>query len=180
MPIDTWRLHRPVWVDPNYSLFALLNEFQTGSCHLAFVSRDPDAARHSCANDAPPTGAGAAIGIITLEDIFEEILTEEISDEADVSRAENVVRSALKEAQRVRAAKRLQKQGRVSSAGAGGGDEGDGPPPALQAITSWVSTNFLPSPFPKTASSSGKKKSTFSERGQSPKAPSAVGVKELV
>ena len=35
-------LYTPVWVGPSHSLFELLNEFQTGSCHMAFVSKARD------------------------------------------------------------------------------------------------------------------------------------------
>ena len=60
---------------PGDSLFKLINEFQTGSCHMAFVAHDPAAARQAISMGQPPQGRGSAIGIITLEDIIEEILT---------------------------------------------------------------------------------------------------------
>lgn len=82
MPVSSLRAHAPVWVGPEDSLFALLNTFQQGHAHMAFVSRQPDLARQAIpARGEWPKGKSACIGVITLEDIIEEILTEEIYDE---------------------------------------------------------------------------------------------------
>ncbi|KAJ1457732.1 hypothetical protein M885DRAFT_481126 [Pelagophyceae sp. CCMP2097] len=80
--LSALRMYAPVWIGPNHSLFELLNEFQTGSTHMAFV-RGED-------------GDGAPVGIITLEDIIEEILTEEIYDESDKNVARDVLARFLR------------------------------------------------------------------------------------
>ncbi|KAJ9063874.1 hypothetical protein DSO57_1036351 [Entomophthora muscae] len=53
------------------SLFDLLNSFQEGASHMAIVME-------SDADDALP------VGIVTLEDVIEELIQEEILDETDV------------------------------------------------------------------------------------------------
>ena len=72
-----------LWTGEDHSLFELLNEFQTGSSHMAFVSKDPAASRARCDAGEALDGDARLLGIITLEDICEEILTEEIYDETD-------------------------------------------------------------------------------------------------
>ncbi|KAJ1458395.1 hypothetical protein M885DRAFT_512796 [Pelagophyceae sp. CCMP2097] len=72
LPVRETGATRPaVWVRPDESLFDLLNTFQTGTSHIAFVSAGPGT---------------PMLGVITLEDILEEIMTEEIWDETDVPR----------------------------------------------------------------------------------------------
>ena len=80
--------HTPAWAGPTTNLFELLQLFKSGRCHMAFVSRNPELAQAALERGLAPSGSAAAIGIITLEDILEEILTEEIVDESDVRSAE--------------------------------------------------------------------------------------------
>jgi metal transporter CNNM len=56
---------------PDLSLLSTLNYFQTGRSHMLLVSQHP----------GEPKGA---MGIVTLEDVVEELIGEEIIDETDV------------------------------------------------------------------------------------------------
>eukprot|EP00768_Dysnectes_brevis_P000125 gnl/Dysnectes_brevis/1027_a1145_2159.p1 GENE.gnl/Dysnectes_brevis/1027_a1145_2159~~gnl/Dysnectes_brevis/1027_a1145_2159.p1 ORF type:complete len:466 (-),score=167.83 gnl/Dysnectes_brevis/1027_a1145_2159:107-1504(-) len=62
-------------------LYDALNVFQTGRSHMAVVITPP---------------AGLAAGIITLEDVLEELLQEEIYDEADVQKQAREARVLVK------------------------------------------------------------------------------------
>jgi len=55
---------------PSINCFQALDYFQTGRAHLLLLSKTPGI-------------SGGAIGVITLEDIIEEIISEEIVDETD-------------------------------------------------------------------------------------------------
>ncbi|KAJ2934995.1 hypothetical protein H1R20_g2114, partial [Candolleomyces eurysporus] len=55
---------------PNINCFQALDYFQTGRAHLLLISETPGK-------------VGGALGVITLEDIIEEIISEEIVDETD-------------------------------------------------------------------------------------------------
>jgi metal transporter CNNM len=82
-PVRTLPLRQPIVVSPTGSLLELINVFQEGRSHMAIVSPCPDLTRQALRSNKPLEGRIAPIGIITLEDLFEEILQEEIYDEHD-------------------------------------------------------------------------------------------------
>jgi len=71
-PVDKCKLVQLPSVNKTMPLFSMLDCFQTGKSHMAVVLDDKD-------NITP-------LGIITLEDVIEELIQEEIEDEADLLR----------------------------------------------------------------------------------------------
>ena len=76
-----WR--EPLIVSPNYRLLEMLALFRKGYCHLAFISNDALTARNNLRMGLPQDNRSEFIGIVTLEDLVEEILQDEIVDETD-------------------------------------------------------------------------------------------------
>ena len=88
-PISSMELRRPSCIPSDMHLVDVINHFQAsggrgrGGLHLAVVCLRPDEANGALERgESIPSGAGV-VGIITLEDVVEELLQEEIYDEAD-------------------------------------------------------------------------------------------------
>ncbi|OQR96088.1 hypothetical protein ACHHYP_17021 [Achlya hypogyna] len=111
-PIKNLTLRKPLVVSPDLGCYALLNQFQRGRGHFALVTAQT-AYVESClrANvDVDPARASIT-GIVTIENILEELLQEEIQDETDVVDSctgqgnSELRRARLREAGMIRAAK---------------------------------------------------------------------------
>mmetsp|Transcript_24979 Transcript_24979/g.38875 ORF Transcript_24979/g.38875 Transcript_24979/m.38875 type:complete len:184 (+) Transcript_24979:836-1387(+) len=70
VPVAECPIRRFPTVPSNMPLYDILNIFQTGKSHMATV--------------LDPTDQLSIVGIITLEDVLEELIQEEIIDETDV------------------------------------------------------------------------------------------------
>ncbi|KAG9290949.1 hypothetical protein G9A89_011099 [Geosiphon pyriformis] len=71
LPVRDFALGSLPETSPDTSCLDILNFFQEGRSHMVLVSDDPG-------------GEGGALGVLTLEDVIEELIGEEIIDETDV------------------------------------------------------------------------------------------------
>ncbi|KAL3230233.1 Protein MAM3 [Nakaseomyces bracarensis] len=71
LPISSFPLATLPETSPNTSCLNILNYFQEGKSHMCIVSERPGS-------------SNGAIGVVTLEDVIEELIGEEIVDESDV------------------------------------------------------------------------------------------------
>lgn len=83
-PLETLPLFKPLCVSPKINMVDLLNIFQKGKeGHMALVCTRPSVAE-KCLDDGKPVSDEAGfLGIITLEDVLEELLQEQVLDEFD-------------------------------------------------------------------------------------------------
>ncbi|ETO81730.1 hypothetical protein F444_04029 [Phytophthora nicotianae P1976] len=61
----------------------MLNEFQKGRSHIALVTRETELVATCWRNNMPIPPHVAFEGIVTIEDVIEELIQEEIEDESD-------------------------------------------------------------------------------------------------
>ncbi|CAG8716372.1 4140_t:CDS:1, partial [Racocetra fulgida] len=66
LPLKKFNINPIITVEASTPLLDILNSFQEGKCHMAVVVKGSN-----------------ILGIITLEDVLEELIQEEIYDESD-------------------------------------------------------------------------------------------------
>ncbi|OEH73886.1 cbs domain multi-pass transmembrane [Cyclospora cayetanensis] len=74
---------RPLFVSPSINPYTLLNAFQESRCHLAFVTPDFLAYGEAWRDERSPPPDANLLGIVTMEDVIEQLLQADIMDEFD-------------------------------------------------------------------------------------------------
>lgn len=83
-PIRDLYLRKPIVVSPGESCYAILNEFQKGRSHVALVTEHVGEVMRCWHEGLEIPSYVRFTGIITIEDVIEELIQEEIEDESDV------------------------------------------------------------------------------------------------
>lgn len=76
-------LRKPLLVEPREDLHSVLKKFVDKKNHMALVTNSPESVLRCWKEDIPIPSDAAVLGIITLEDVIEELIKEEIQDEGD-------------------------------------------------------------------------------------------------
>ena len=76
----------PVVLGPEENLLQVLSKFQEGMCHLGVVSPRPEEAERALLAGEPIPADARPTGFLSLEDVIEHLLKEEMYDEVDAER----------------------------------------------------------------------------------------------
>lgn len=88
IPVSSIIQQKPILVRPDLNLVDLLSKFLEEKNHMAVVCNNVKLAESAFREDSSiPLDAGV-LGVVTLEDVIEEIIQEEIYDEKDVTKIE--------------------------------------------------------------------------------------------
>jgi len=76
-------LRQPLYIPPEMTLLELLNHFQVGKSHMAFVCTDPKRVESAIRSGKSLPKDIKVMGMLTLEDLIEILIQENITDETD-------------------------------------------------------------------------------------------------
>lgn len=82
--LDSVVLSKAPCVSPRMDLITLTTLFQNWGSHMAFVCAQPEIANKALDNDLPIPVEAGFMGIVTLEDVLEELLQDTVYDELDL------------------------------------------------------------------------------------------------
>ena len=81
--VKSMGLKEPLVVSPDTGMLEMLRLFQKAKTHLALVSEEPALALECLRKEQRPPHSARYLGIVTLEDVLERIIQEDIQDETD-------------------------------------------------------------------------------------------------
>ncbi len=76
-------LGRPLVMHPGTPMFDALNAFQIGRSHMAVITEQVDEMNHALDTSTPAPDNVRILGLLTMEDVIEELIGEPIEDEMD-------------------------------------------------------------------------------------------------
>ena len=89
------KFRKPLVCKPDMLILDLLMVFKDGSSHMAFVTDEPDQLQHALDTDTDLPFGCKIVGIITIEDILEQLLKGDIFDEDDFDNVKDNVMKNL-------------------------------------------------------------------------------------
>jgi Mg2+/Co2+ transporter CorC len=132
IPVRQFKISSLPEAAPNTNCLDILNFFQEGRSHMAIVTSEPG-------------GFGHPIGVITLEDVIEELLGEEIVDESDVyvdiHNKIRVIRKPSKNVKMIKSLKSLLQSPAISDASPLLGNKGTGSD--RRTVTMPIENNYM-------------------------------------
>ncbi|KAK3839906.1 MAG: hypothetical protein J3R72DRAFT_446959 [Linnemannia gamsii] len=132
IPVRQFKINSLPEAAPNTSCLDILNFFQEGRSHMAIVTSEPG-------------GFGHPVGVITLEDVIEELLGEEIVDESDVyvdiHNKIRVIRKPSKNVKMIKSLKSLLQSPAISDASPLLGNKGTGSD--RRTVTMPIENNYM-------------------------------------